>query len=327
MAMTSDTVRAETARIELTSPLDLPTSLDEGQAFGWTAPDGEADGWWIGTVYGHAVRIRHLDAKADSLGVLEVSAHDADVPNDAAAEMVTRYLRLDDDHSRIRNALSEDSVLTEIIGRWPGLTLLRQEPWECLASFIISAQCHLPRIKRNMQNLAEACEASGKAWGQTVYHVPEPAAVARLGETRLRRIGLGFRAPFLDSAAIRIAEGDVELDELPTLPYEDAKNVLLTLKGIGPKIADCILAFSLDHTEAFAVDRWVSRAVTRLYLRGEKTPEDKIAAWGRERFGSYAAYAQQLLFQEEREVAMRERALPGSVMIRQRRQNRAPSIA
>ena len=325
--MGNDKVRAQAAHIELNSPLDLPASLDEGQAFGWTAPDGEADGWWIGTIYGQAVRIRHADTETDSLGFLEVSAHDHDLPNDAAAEMVTRYLRLDDDHSQIRDALSEDAVLMEIMGRWPGLSLLRQEPWECLASFIISAQCHLPRIKRNMQNLAEACRVSGTAWGEKIYRVPDPAAVARLGETQLRRIGLGFRAPFLASAAIRIAEGDVELDELRTLPYEDAKNVLLTFKGIGPKIADCILAFSLDHTKAFAVDRWVSRAVTRLYLGGKRTPEDKVAAWGRERFGRYAAYAQQLLFQEEREVAMRERALPGSVMIRQRRQNRAPSIA
>ena len=209
--------------------------------------------------------------------------------------------------------------------RWPGLTLLRQEPWECLASFIISAQCHLPRIKKNMQNLAKACGVNGTAWGQRVYRVPDPAAVARLGETELRRIGLGFRAPFLASAAIRIAEGDVELNELRTQSYEGAKSALLTFKGIGPKIADCILAFSLDHTEAFAVDRWVSRAVTRLYLDGKKTSEDKIAAWGRERFGRYAAYAQQLLFQEEREVAMRERSLPGSVIIRRRRQNRALS--
>ncbi len=325
--MGNDTVRARVTRIELNSPLDLPASLDEGQAFGWTAPDGEADGWWIGTVYGHALRIRHVDTQADNLGVLEVSAHAPDLPDNASAEMVTRYLRLDDNHAQIRDALSEDAVLAEIMERWPGLTLLRQEPWECLASFIISAQCHLPRIKRNMQNLAEACGVSGTAWGEKVYRVPEPAAVARLGETRLRDIGLGFRAPFLASAAIRVAEGDVELDELRMLPYEDAKDVLLTFKGIGPKIADCILAFSLDHTEAFAVDRWVSRAVTRLYLGGNRTPEDKIAAWGRERFGRYAAYAQQLLFQEEREVAMRERALPGSVMIRQRRQNRAPSIA
>ena len=325
--MGNDKAHVEAARIELSSPLDLPASLDEGQAFGWTAPDGEADGWWIGTVYGHAVRIRQVHSNDDSAGFLEVSAHDPDLPNDTAANMVVRYLRLDDDHSRIGNALSTDPVLTEIMERWPGLTLLRQEPWECLASFIISAQCHLPRIKRNMQNLAEACEVSGTAWGQTVYRVPEPAMVARLGEHNLRRIGLGFRAPFLASAAIRIAEGDVELDELRSLPYEDAKSTLLAFKGIGPKIADCILAFSLDHTKAFAVDRWVSRAVTRLYLDGNKTPEDKIAAWGRERFGSYAAYAQQLLFQEEREVAMRERALPGSVMIRQRRQNRAPSIA
>ena len=325
--MGNDKARGEVARIELSPPLDLPASLDEGQAFGWTAPDGENDGWWIGTVYGHAVRIRQVHSNDDGAGLLEVSAHDPDLPNDTAANMVVRYLRLDDDHSRVRHALSTDAVLGEIMARWPGLTLLRQEPWECLASFIISAQCHLPRIKRNMQNLAEACEVSGTAWGQTVYRVPDPAVVARLGEIELRRIGLGFRAPFLASAAIRIAEGDVELDELRSLPYEDAKSALLTFKGIGPKIADCILAFSLDHTEAFAVDRWVSRAVTRLYLDGNKTPEDKIAAWGRERFGSYAAYAQQLLFQEEREVAMRKRALPGSVMIRQRRQNRAPSIA
>ncbi len=327
MPMGSDEVQSQAARIELTAPLDLPASLDEGQAFGWTAPDDEADGWWIGTIYGHAVRIRHVDAEADTPGILEVSTYGADLPDGAAAEMVTSYLRLDDDHSRIRQELSRDAVLAEIMDRWPGLTLLRQEPWECLASFIISAQCHLPRIKRNMQNLAEECGVSGTAWGKTVYRVPDPTAVARLGEAQLRRIGLGFRAPFLASAAIRIAEGDVELDELRMLSYEDARNALLTFKGIGPKIADCILAFSLDHTEAFAVDRWVSRAVKRLYLEGKKTPEDKIAAWGRERFGIYAAYAQQLLFQEEREVAMRERALPGSVMIRQRRQNRARSIA
>ena len=220
--MTYDPVRTEAALIELNFSLDLPTSLDEGPAVGWTAPDGEDDGWWIGTIYGHAVGIRHLHTDADSLGVLEISAHDSDVPNHAVAEMVTRYLRLDDDHSRIRNALSEDHVLTEIMGHWPGLTLLRQEPWECLASFIISAQCHLPRIKRNMQNLAEACGVNGTAWGQRVYRVPEPAAVARLGESELRHIGLGFRAPFLHSAAIRIAEGDVELDGLRKLPYRCA---------------------------------------------------------------------------------------------------------
>ena len=315
------------AGIELTWPLDLPASLDEGQAFGWTAPEREDGGWWIGTVYDHAVRIRHVDAGPDKPGALDVEAHDAGLGNDAAAGMVTRYLRLDDDHEAIWRELSRDAVLDEIMGRWPGLSLLRQAPWECLASFIISAQCHLPRIKRNMQNLAEACGVSSTAWGQTVYRVPEPDAVARLGEMRLREIGLGFRAPFLASAAIRIAEGEIDLDALQATSYEESKGELLTFKGIGPKIADCILAFSLDHTEAFAVDRWVSRAVTRLYMNGAKTAEDKISTWGRERFGKYAAYAQQLLFQEEREVAMRERGLPGSVIIRQRRQNRALSTA
>ncbi len=316
------------ARIDLTFPLDLPVSLDEGQAFGWTAPSEAAgEGWWTGTIAGHPLRIRHVNADPGGSGVLEVSAHDAALGNDAAASLVIRYLRLDDDHARIRHALSEDAILAEIVERWPGLTILRQEPWECLASFIISAQCHLPRIKRNLQNLAEACGVHGMAWGQAVYRVPEPAAVAGLGEERLRALGLGFRAPFLASAAASIAAGDVDLDGLRALPYEDARDVLLTFKGIGPKIADCVLAFSLDHTEAFAVDRWVSRAVTRQYMNGEPAPEHEIASWGRARFGEHAAYAQQLLFQEEREVAMRGRAIPGSVMIRRRRQNRARSTA
>ena len=170
MASEPDGVTA--ARIELAWPLDLPASLDEGQAFGWTAPEREDGGWWIGTVYGHAVRIRHVDAGPDSPGALDVEAHDAGPGNDAAAGMVTRYLRLDDDHEAIWRELSGDAVLGEIMERWSGLSVLRQAPWECLASFIISSQCHLPRIKRNMQNLAEACGVSSTAWGQTVYRVP-----------------------------------------------------------------------------------------------------------------------------------------------------------
>ncbi len=325
--MAGDASGVTVARLELTWPLDLPASLDEGQAFGWTAVQAEDGEWWIGTVCGQAVRVRHGDATHESPGVLYVAAHDAKLPAAVAVGMVASYLRLDDDHAAIRRGLSQDPVLAGIMQRWPGLSLLRQETWECLASFIISAQCHLPRIKRNMQNLAEACGASSEVWGRTVYRVPPPEDVARLGESRLREIGLGFRAPFLASAASSIGEADVNLEALRLLTYEDAKNELLRLKGIGPKIADCILAFSLEHTEAFAVDRWVSRAVTGLYLSGVSMSEEKIAAWGRERFGTYAAYAQQLLFQDAREMAMRERGLPGSVMIRQRRLNRAQATA
>ncbi len=311
-----------TARIELTWPVDLAASLDEGQAFGWSAPESD-DGWWIGVVSGQPLRVRHVEADSKSPGALEVAARPPDGDAEQAASMVSRYLRLDDDLAGISEALSADAVLAPIERRWRGLRLLRQEPWECLVSFVISAQCHLPRIKRNMQNLAEACGAADEAWGQTVYRVPEPDVVAQLGEARLRQIGLGFRAPFLASAAAMVVEGALSLAALRAMPRESARETLLTLKGVGPKIADCILAFSLDHTEAFAVDRWVSRAVSRLYLNDERLPEDRIAAWGRNRFGPRAAYAQQLLFQEERENAMRERGLPGSVIIRERRLRRA----
>ncbi len=311
--------QASTARIELTWPLDLSVTLDEGQAFGWSESADDGPATWVGAMRGHVVRVQRSGDRGDWHGSLEVTAQDTGLSADDIGALARGYLRLDDDHARIARELGSDDVLAPIIDVWPGLWLLRQDPWECLVSFILSAQCHLPRIRRNLESLSQACSLHGTAWSQDVHLLPAPEAIIALGESRLRQLGLGFRAPNLLATAHDVADGRIDLEALRSMTYEDARGALLGLRGVGPKIADCVLAFSLNHTEAFAVDRWVSRAVIGRYLGGKRQPEERIAEWGRERFGRHAAYAQQLLFQQEREDAMAIRPLPGSKLTRQRR--------
>jgi N-glycosylase/DNA lyase len=195
---------------------------------------------------------------------------------------------------------------------FPGLRLLRQDPWECLASFILSAHCHIPRIQRNVEALAKEAGTPIQAWGRTVYSFPSREHVAALGEAHLRGLGLGFRAKNLAATARLLVDRVVDLESLRSKPYEEARESLLSLPGVGPKIADCVLAFSLDHTQAFPVDRWVLRGLQRLYLGEGRIAEEKAAKWARDRFGVHAAYAQQLLFHLERTQGLETRPLPGS---------------
>ncbi|MCH7481038.1 MAG: hypothetical protein IIC79_06565 [Chloroflexi bacterium] len=141
----------------------------------------------------------------------------------------------------------------------------------------------------------------------------------RLFKARLRELGLGFRAPNLVAAARALVEGRVDLEALRSRPYLDARDVLLTLSGVGPKIADCVLAFSLDQMAAFPVDRWVMRSLQHLYLGEARIATEKAASWARDRFGPHAAYAQQLLFHLERAHALETRPIPGSRAMRANR--------
>ena len=206
--------QASAARIELTWPLDLSVTLDEGQAFGWSESAGDEPTTWVGAMRGRVVRVRRSGDRGDRLGFLEVTAHDAGLSADDIAGLAIQYLRLDDDHAQIAEELGSDDVLAPIVDAWPGLWLLRQDPWECLVSFILSAQCHLPRIRRNLESLSQACSLRGTAWGQDVHLLPAPEAIIALGESRLRQLGLGFRAPNLLAAAHDVADGRIDLAAL-----------------------------------------------------------------------------------------------------------------
>ena len=130
---------------------------------------------------------------------------------------------------------------------------------------------------------------------------PSPSELVNAGETTLRELGLGFRAPYVDKVTRLVLEGDLNLTALIETPYPTAKEILMSCPGIGPKISDCILVFSLEKMEAFPIDVWIRRALGDWYFPGEKTPSNKmLQEWAQNYFGRYGGYAQQYLFHGRR---------------------------
>lgn len=242
--------------------------------------------------------------------VLEVGS-----PRPMAKSKVTHYLRFDDDMNSILKELSEDRWIREVMADLSGIRIVRQDPWECLVSYIISRNCNIPMIRRTLDNL---CRRFGKrvVWGEYVdYCFPAPEVISQARSSEL--MGCNFRygrrqALELKKMAELVSERTIDFATLRRMPYEEAKSTLISFDhGVGNKVADCVLLFSLEKLEAFPVDVWVARAVAQLYqrlldpdlvnrIRRERrlTPKDYkcISDFGRQRFGRYAGYAQEYLY-------------------------------
>ncbi|MBI2166429.1 MAG: hypothetical protein HYU29_08545 [Chloroflexi bacterium] len=276
-------------RLPFQGPLDLATTLESGQAFRWR----KCGQWHEGAVRDNLVRLRQ-----EPLGLEFTSAPSSE---EEVAPLLRSYLRLEDDLEAIGRQISRDAWVKEALRRHRGLRLLRQEPWECLASFICSANSNIGRITQTVETLAQHYGRPIAVKGQTAYAFPGPERVAAAGEAGLRELGLGFRARALAQAAVLVADGKISLEALRDKPYEEGKEKLMALPGVGDKVADCVLLFSLEKLEAFPIDRWVERALRRFYPE-ELPPEKKtlpyrhLSSWARSYFGPYAGYAQQYLY-------------------------------
>lgn len=272
-------------------PLDLRATLECGQAFRWRRQDPEP--WFHGVVFGNVVKMRR---KAQ--GVEFFCAPD----DESTMEPLLReYLRLEDDLDAIHRSMAVDQHITAAIARWPGLRLLRQDPWECLISFICSANSNIRRISGNIEDMSTRFGRPLGLGDGGRSSFPTPEELADVGEARLRTLGLGFRAKYVDATARSIAGGDVDLAALRETPYEEAVPALTALPGVGPKVADCVLLFSLDKLEAFPVDVWVRRALRESYPEVANMPPREIRPWARDRFGPYCGYANQYLFHSRRQ--------------------------
>jgi N-glycosylase/DNA lyase len=270
-------------------PFDLAATLESGQAHRWR----KEDQWYSGVVRGNFIKVRQTPRG------MEFCCQPW--PEKALVPILQSYFRLDDDLSSIYAAITQDSRVADMVARYPGLRVLRQEPWECLIAFICSANSNIPRIHQVMERMAESFGDPIAMNGEVRHAFPTPAQLAEAGEAELRRLGLGFRAPYVDKAARRVLEKGLDLDALLHLPYAQAKEKLMECPGIGPKIADCILVFSLEKMEAFPIDVWVRRALAEWYFPGEKTPSNRVLEeWAHGYFGRYGGYAQQYLFHGRR---------------------------
>ena len=278
-----------TVELIIDQPFDLGSSLESGQAHRWK----KVDGWYSGVVRGEFIQIRQNGE------VVEFCSGPS--PEATAAAMLRDYFRLDDDIHAIYSDIGRDSRVAAMVSKYPGLRLLRTEPWECLVAFICSANNNIARIHQLMERMSDEFGNPILLNGQTRHTFPSPADLGEAGEAELRRLGLGFRAPYVDQAARAVLAGELDLPALVRAPYPEAKAALMEIKGIGSKIADCIAVFSLDKLEAFPIDVWIRRALSEWYFPGQKTPPDRVLlVWAQEHFGRYGGYAQQYLFHGQR---------------------------
>lgn len=264
--------------LPVSGPVDLGLTFACGQAFRWIR-DGES---WSGVV-GRA----EVDVALANPSTVAIELRGEDPGRDA----LVRYFRLDEDP---RGHLEHAEELRAVPGLLPlfGLRLLRQDPWETLASFICSAAANILKITRCVEGVCDR-------WGEPIPGAARrgfPAArrLARAAEPELRALGMGFRAPFLKETARRIAARGWSWEALREGPIERARERLISLPGVGPKIADCALLFGLDRLEAYPVDRWIRRATLELASR-RRANDEELSRWAA-RFGPGRGYLQQLLF-------------------------------
>ena len=268
------------------APFDLGQTLDGGQAFRWSAIGGDK---YCGVLGSQVLTVSGNGQQVEVAG----GSNGADVRNE-----IEDYLQAGVDGDEVIELLSREPGFGEYVAEMPLIRVMRQEPWECLAAFICSQNSNIPRIKQMVASVARLGRRIGEEdWA---YEFPEPDLVAEAGESHLRSVGLGYRAKHLALTAEALKSwGDGAVTELRDASYSDAKNALMELQGVGPKVADCVLAYSLDKGEAFPVDVHVRRAAIRLYGLDEDIKNEALGEWARDRFGKLAAWAQLYMFRDE----------------------------
>ncbi len=270
---------------------NLDATLESGQAFRW----GRTDGQWIGIIGTRWVRLRS-DA-------VTITAETAEPTRDWA--WLEHFLQIDLDWASVIRTFPNDSPMISAVNACRGLRLLRQDPWECLASFLMSSTKQIVQIKQIISLLCQrfgepiaVLPNHGPAWG-----FPSPARLARCTEAQLRECKMGFRAPYLLETARQISAGQFTLGKLAELPVEIARDELLKLPGVGRKIADCVLLFAYGFQSAFPVDVWVMKALQQLYFSRRRAALPRLHKFAATHFGPWGGYAQQYLFHYMRTAA------------------------
>lgn len=281
---------------------DLAATLTSGQAFRWR----HCDGWWEGVVANRWVRLRQAEqgilAEAVESGGSRVESRNAAALDPRLSTLdctwLSHYLQADIDLSSVLLSFPDDAPMRAAVTACRGLRLLRQEPWECLASFILSSTKQIVQIQ---QIVALLCERFGEQvlvprGHAPVFGFPTAERLAACAESDLRGCKMGFRAPNLLRTAKEITDGEVNLHSLHTRPVEEARAELLKLPGVGNKIANCVLLFAYGFQQAFPVDVWVMKALRELYFPKRRVSAKRLANFTATHFGPKAGYAQQYLF-------------------------------
>ena len=265
--------------------INIDDTINSGQVFLWKKIDSK----WYG-VDGKKILILK-----DKLDVKSKDIHN--------------FFRFDDDFQGIKKQLSKDKVMKKAINNFPGMRILRQDPFQCYISFIVSSNSNIPNIQTRLQKLSQKFGEKKIVDKNEFFLFPKPEKLANASINEIAKCGLGYRTKYVKKAAIAVNKGMIDFPSLKKQDYQEARDSLCQVFGIGKKVADCILLFSLDKLEAVPLDRWVLRILQKYYSKEfqistktitEKTYDElhnKIV----DHFGKYAGYGQQFLFKNERD--------------------------
>ncbi len=272
----------------LPTQCDLDSTFSSGQTFRWHKIGPS----WFGIIGNRSVLLTQLTD--------QIQAQTPQTCKDWS--WLEDYLQLKLNHESMIKTIRRDAFISEAIALYPGLRLLRQDPWECLASFILSSANSIPQIQRAIDLL---CQRFGNPIPGIVREIPahsfpKPEILAKAKLSDLTNCKIGFRAKYLKQIAFIISKGIVDLNSLHNIPTKEARRILTSLPGVGPKIADCVLLFAYGRFEVFPVDTWIRRAMQYFYFRNQRTPDSVIRKFATEYFGRYAGYAQQFIYHHTR---------------------------
>lgn len=216
------------------------------------------------------------------------------------------YFDMDRDYPLLMDQLmAKDDILKEAVVSKSGLRILQQEPFEMLMCFIISQNKSIPQIRILVERLSQSYGQVKKDQFGDYYCFPTPEELKDVTEEDFRELKVGFRAPYLLDAVAHVLDGRLDLRALYQLNKEEARIKLMAVKGIGGKVADCILLFAYGKVDVFPIDVWVRRIMTEAYFHGEKTSDRKILAFAESYFDGISGLAQQYLFYDGRDKAIK----------------------
>lgn len=274
---------------------ELKDIFECGQCFRFNKQEDES---YTGVVGNNVINVKKIDNEI----------HIKSVGQDNLEELVVNYFDLNRDYEQIKDKLSKiDENMQKSISYGKGIRILNQDLWETIISFIISANNNIPRIKGIIDRMSERYGKKIIFEGKEYYTFPTVEELSKASVEDLRALGLGFRDVRVYETTKMIKNKEVDLEQLKNeKDFNKVRNTLLTLPGVGPKVADCILLFStLKRWEAFPIDVWVRRVMNELYIKNPdetKVKKEEIEKIAYEKFGNLAGIAQQYLFYWKREA-------------------------
>jgi N-glycosylase/DNA lyase len=274
---------------DLHTDINIRETINSGQVFLWENYGNE---WFV--IDGHDI----IMARQTPFEVLTFS------------KKAKKFFREDDNYEKILKNITKDKIVKKATKHYPGLRVTRQDPFQCCISFIVSSNSNIPNIRMRLQKLCRKFGTKVRFEKREFFLFPRPKRLAKATLQDLQECKLGYRSKYVLDASRAIASGEIDFDELKKADYREGKESLLKLPGIGDKVADCVMLFSLEKLEAFPLDTWIVKILQKYYsdnfCMDKKTISKKryenIHRDVLDHFGKYAGYSQQFLYKMERDL-------------------------